>query len=241
MFGQQIQGGLRPQHAPQHVPFGQEALPSCSNCFSRSPGRPSTRASPQTFAAPDHSLPVRWPSSNACSSAGYGPRPSATWAATGWTLSSRPGWWQSWVRGHRCHLRAAHLIAVLGPSLRPFLPAGPNGCGKSNLLLALLFAFAAPFSSLGVSQLAELQNSDSTEVRCRLQGTSQCVCTDGAATFLPHAICDSTHPQASPTCLPAPPRRARCAKCTSSWPAAAPRSGTPWQLRWRPMARAPSN
>ena len=41
---------------------------------------------------------------------------------------------------------------------------GPNGCGKSNLLMAVCFAFAAPASTFNVGQLAELQNSDSTEV-----------------------------------------------------------------------------
>ncbi|KAL4425175.1 hypothetical protein ABPG75_009191 [Micractinium tetrahymenae] len=41
---------------------------------------------------------------------------------------------------------------------------GPNGCGKSSLLDAVLFAFAAPARSFGVASLSELASSDSTEV-----------------------------------------------------------------------------
>ena len=44
--------------------------------------------------------------------------------------------------------------------------AGPNGCGKSSLLDALCFAFAAPLKSFSVASLADLANSDSSEVRC---------------------------------------------------------------------------
>lgn len=41
---------------------------------------------------------------------------------------------------------------------------GPNGSGKSSLLDAICFAFAAPPRSFSVATLAELQNSDSSEV-----------------------------------------------------------------------------
>lgn len=50
------------------------------------------------------------------------------------------------------------------PALEHAAAAGPNGCGKSSLLDAVLFAFAAPARSFGVSNLTELANSDSSEV-----------------------------------------------------------------------------
>ncbi|PRW20630.1 putative polyamine transporter isoform A [Chlorella sorokiniana] len=41
---------------------------------------------------------------------------------------------------------------------------GPNGCGKSSLLDALCFAFAAPPRTFAAASLADLANSDSSEV-----------------------------------------------------------------------------
>ena len=54
------------------------------------------------------------------------------------------------------------------------------GSGKSSLLLALSFCFAAPLSQLGVKSLADLRSTDATkvqdiwlEVDCPLCSTSK--------------------------------------------------------------------
>jgi hypothetical protein len=70
---------------------------------------------------------------------------------------------------------------------------GPNGCGKSSLLEALCFAFAAPLRSFGVAALADLANTDSVQV----QALQDCI--------LP------------PTCTKSTVfLRCRCVKCTCS-------------------------
>ena len=60
---------------------------------------------------------------------------------------------------------ALAVCALPDVLLSPILHAGPNGCGKSSLLDALCFAFAAPPRTFAAASLADLANSDSSEVR----------------------------------------------------------------------------
>lgn len=135
-------------------------------------------------------------------------------------------------------LLPAALTALPPPAALPPppAPAGPNGCGKSSVLDALLFAFAAPTKTFGVSSLTELANSDSMEVgglRCHGAGATG----SGNRARLE-----------APQCIqPAPSPLLGCSTAPSSSPdikeymkhLSTSLSGARLPLAWRRLARRP--
>lgn len=116
----------------------------------------------------------QWRTSQACDL-----RRSRAWAANGLRCHCAPASVPLWVgarryaakisvgaiktkRLHLCNFQ--HARPPHPPPAAFSAAAGPNGCGKSSLLDAVLFAFAAPARSFGVTSLTELANSDSSEV-----------------------------------------------------------------------------
>ena len=84
-------------------------------------------------------------------------------AIVGEARGARAGWLAPLRRTGGPQGRSAACSAGPPREGRCLLLAGSNGCGKSSLLDAIQFAFAAPARALGVPQLSDLRNSTSQE------------------------------------------------------------------------------